>query len=155
MRLREFAPELARYIRPERISAGLRTALRRAFDNVKDRPDRSDVMAALYWTPDRRAEHGLEQQRVRADIEKTRAEARKLGAEFDKAEAAASATLEDDLEESSQALLPGLRPFRVSVLLDHGRQVDVRIDAKDRDEARIRAEAQYGRGRVRAVSDSF
>jgi hypothetical protein len=111
-------------------------------------------MAALYWSPDRQAERELEQQRAAADIEKTRAEARKLRSEAERARSIASALLDDDLVEGSSAL-PGLRPFRVSVLLTHGRQVEVRIEAKDRDEARIRGEALYWKGRVRAISDTL
>lgn len=155
MRLREFAPELLRYINPERLSGDLRIRLRRAFDNVKNRPDRLDVMAALYWSPDLQAEHKLQQQRVAAEIEKTKAETRKLRSEAERVRSIASALLDDDLVESSCPALPGMRTFRVGVLLDHGRHVEVRIDAKDRDEARIKAEALYGKGRVRHISDTF
>ena len=146
MRLADFAP----YIDFDKISVDLLRDIHRALGPVETGADRGQLVQAIYWSADQEAQHSLEQRKLEAEINRIAAETRKLDRECDDGD---PFSLDDDLVESFDPALPGLRTFRVSVLLQHGRQIDVMTAAKDRDEARLKVEAQYGKGRVRAISD--
>jgi hypothetical protein len=44
--------------------------------------------------------------------------------------------------------------FLVGIVVEHGRMIEVIIEAKDHGDARIRAEAIYGKGKVAFVNSA-